>query len=156
MTFRKRIMVAFFTVIVVPMLLFAIAFIALGNYLVGEDGELKGYNSIVGDYDDYDTEAESLYILAAQNQGRLGDVEFLDQLSSQIRGRNNFLTVRRGNDLYYSSDEQMARTFFDLLPAFDKEKAGNSRESDFIRAGRQSLMVRQVDFYFPDLSLIHI
>ena len=152
MTFRKRIMVAFFTVIVVPMLLFAIAFIALGNYLVGEDGELKGYNSIVGDYDDYDTEAESLYILAAQNQGRLGDVEFLDQLSSQIRGRNNFLTVRRGNDLYYSSDEQMARTFFDLLPAFDKEKAGNSRESDFIREGRQSLMVRQIDFYFPDME----
>ena len=35
MTFRKRVTVVFFTVIVVPMLLFAITFIALGNYLVG-------------------------------------------------------------------------------------------------------------------------
>ena len=61
MTFRKRLLVAFSTVIVVPMLLFAISFIALGNYLVGEGGELQGYTSIVENYDDNDQEAEHLY-----------------------------------------------------------------------------------------------
>ena len=58
MTFRKRLLVAFSTVIVVPLLLFTIAFIALGNYLIGEKGELQGYTSIVGGYDEYDGEEE--------------------------------------------------------------------------------------------------
>ena len=67
MTFRKRLLVAFSTVIVVPLLLFTIAFIALGNYLIGEKGELQGYTSIVGGYDEYDTEVDEIYRRAVDN-----------------------------------------------------------------------------------------
>ena len=74
MTFRKRRVVVFSTVILVPMLLFWIVFTALGNYLVGEGGELQGYTSIVGNYDDYDTEAEALGRQAAAGTEKLEDV----------------------------------------------------------------------------------
>ena len=150
MTFRKRLLVAFFTVIVVPMLLFTIAFVALGNYLVGEDGELQGYTSIVGSFDDYDLEAEKVYERVAEGADQLADVEFLDALGAGIRGRNIYLAVRRGKDLYYASDEQMARADLDVLPAFEAENEGERRENAFVHTGRRSLMVRQMDFRFPD------
>ena len=126
MTFRKRLLVAFFTVIMVPMLLFAVSFIALGNYLVGEGGELEGYTSIVENYDDYDEEAEQLYQSALQNRDKFQDVEYLDWLASQIKGRNIYIAVRRGGDLYFASDEQMAFADFAELPPFQGEATGTA------------------------------
>ncbi len=178
MTFRRRILVAFSTVIVVPLLLFALSFIALGSYLIREGGELQGYTSIVGSYDDFDTETERLYREARENTGKLQDVAFLDVLASEIKAKNVYLAVRRGGDLYFSSNTQMAEADFDEFPAFQgpeeaesqKEKvltgsggekpenqigegafpAAGDRDITFIRSGKRSLTVRQVDFYFPD------
>ena len=117
MTFRKRLLVAFSTVIVVPLLLFTIAFIALGNYLIGEKGELQGYTSIVGGYDEYNTEVDEIYRRAVDNADRLQDITSAD---------------------------------FDKLPAFDEKKVGGTGGSSFIYNSPRSLMVRQIDFYFPD------
>lgn len=179
MTFRKRLLVAFSTVIVVPMLLFAISFIALGNYLVGEGGELQGYTSIVENYDDNDQEAEHLYQAALQNREKFQDVEYLDWLAAQIRGRNIYIAVRRGNGLYFASDEQMALADLPELPPFRADQAGaedsvtelrqsdgaavvsgaaaaavkasgEARDSQFVHVGSRNLMVRQTDFYFSD------
>ena len=150
MTFRKRLLVAFSTVIVVPLLLFTIAFIALGNYLIGEKGELQGYTSIVGGYDEYNTEVDEIYRRAVDNADRLQDIEVLDSLSGQIRGRNIYLAVRRNSEIYYSSNEEMTSADFDKLPAFDEKKVGGTGGSSFIYNSPRSLMVRQIDFYFPD------
>ena len=150
MTFRKRLLVAFSTVIVVPLLLFTIAFIALGNYLIGEKGELQGYTSIVGGYDEYDTEAETLFAQAVDNADKLQDVMVLDRLAMQIKSRNLYLVVRRGSDIYYASNEAMAAADFERLPAFDKKTVGDTGGSIFVHNGRRSLMVRRIDFYFPD------
>ena len=176
MTFRKRLLMAFATVIVVPLLLFAVSFIALGNYLLREGGELQGYTSIVGSYDDFDQETELLYDLAVENSDRLMDVEYLDELSSGIKARNVYLVVRRDEDMYYASNESNALADFGNLPVFkgpeerqektqpasvsDRplqltdldgfENAGAGGNDIFIRAGKRSLTVRQVDFYFPD------
>lgn len=150
MTFRKRLLVAFFTVILVPLLLFTIAFIALGNYLIGEKGELKGYTSIVGGYDEYDMEAEELYKKAIANADSLQDVVVLDHLSTQISSRNLYLVVRRDLDMYYASNEEMAAADFEKLPDFDAKMVGEPGESVFIHNGPRSLMIRQIDFYFPD------
>ena len=150
MTFRKRLLVAFSTVIVVPLLLFTIAFIALGNYLIGEKGELQGYTSIVGGYDEYNTEVDEIYRRAVDNADRLQDIEVLESLSGQIRGRNIYLAVRRNSEIYYSSNEGMTSADFDKLPAFDEKKVGGTGGSSFIYNSPRSLMVRQIDFYFPD------
>lgn len=140
---------AFFTVIVVPMLLFTLSFLALGNYLAGENGRLQGYKSIVGSYDDADMEAQEIYQEGVRNREYLGDLEFLRSLAGRIRGRNVYLTVRRDEELYFASDEQMAEADWNLLPAFRGEE-GASQESQFVQAGRGSLMIRQVDFQFFD------
>ena len=88
MTFRKRLLVAFSTVIVVPLLLFTIAFIALGNYLIGEKGELQGYTSIVGGYDEYNTEVDEIYRRAVDNADRLQDIP---KKSGRYRGKFLYL-----------------------------------------------------------------
>ncbi|MDO5132705.1 MAG: HAMP domain-containing sensor histidine kinase, partial [Eubacteriales bacterium] len=206
MTFRRRILVAFSTVIVVPMLLFAVSFIALGSYLLREGGELQGYTSIVGSYDDFEAETEKLYREAADHTDRLQDVAYLDEMASEISARNVYLVVRREDGLYYSSNSQMAEADFDQLPAFQEAPRsgaadadtntdpGNRQETEqdpgsdgarkekgekeqgktetaqgssaqtlpgpegsedswgitFIRNGKRSLTVRQVDFYFSD------
>ena len=171
-------MVTFGTVIVVPMLLFAIAFIALGNYLIGEKGELKGYTSIVGNYDAFDIDAVQAFRKAEQNPDRLYDVEFLGTLSTEIHDPNVYLVVRRDAGLYYASNETMAVDDLEMLPAWKEEEAkqlldstgaddssggsgiaaddlqagvtGSLQQNQVIQAGRRSLMVRQLDFYFPD------
>lgn len=150
MTFRKRLVVVFFTVIVVPMLLFAIAFVALGNYLVGEGGELQGYTSIIGSYDDYDVKAEEICRQAVRSISRLEEKAFLEELSGQIRERNLYLAVRKGQELYYASDEQMAEADLQSLPAFEEAEAGRLRGNTFIHNNHRNLMVRQLDFRFGD------
>ena len=150
MTFRKRLLVAFSTVIVVPLLLFAVTFLALGNYLIGEGGELQGYTSIVGGFDDYEYKAEELYQEAWADRKYLQDVEYLGKLASEIRDRNLYLVVRRNTDLYFASDEQMAAADLDVLPPFDEARMNERRGGAFLHVGRRSLMVRQVDFFFPD------
>ncbi|MBQ2640956.1 MAG: HAMP domain-containing histidine kinase [Lachnospiraceae bacterium] len=150
MTFRKRRVVVFSTVILVPMLLFWIVFTALGNYLVGEGGELQGYTSIVGNYDDYDTEAEALGRQAAAGTEKLEDVKYLEELGGRIRERNLYLAVRRNGDLYYASDRQMAAMDLSSLPGFDGTKTGKLQDNAFIHVGHRNLMVRQVDFRFQN------
>jgi len=203
MTFRKRLMVTFATVIVVPMLLFTLSFIALGNYLIGEKGELRGYTSIVGNYDTFDLDAVQAFQKAEQNPDKLQDVDFLDSLASDLRDRNVYLVVRRDEGLYYASNETMAVDDLSYLPEWKEdeaselenggasdsfstshtdmaqpeenapqtvrpgngkggagvdlsadaaraEAAGLQQQNQMIQAGRRSILVRQLDFSFPD------
>ena len=191
----------FATVIVVPILLFAISFMALGNYLIGEKGELSGYTSIVGNYDTLDVDAVQVFQKAEQNPGRLHDVEFLSSISQGIHDRNIYLAVRRDAGLYYASDEMKAADDLIYLPAWKEDTAGklqsgeiptmnmtlqdgpaaekqdasktgsqagktgqpvdpagtvretdsySLQENQMVQAGKKSLMVRQLDFCFPD------
>ena len=116
-------MVTFATVIVVPMLLFTISFIALGNYLIGEKGELRGYTSIVGNYDTFDLDTVQAFHEAEANPDRLQDVEFLDSLSAELHDRNVYLVVRRDEGLYYASDEAKAAADLSSLPEWEEEAA---------------------------------
>ena len=211
MTFRKRLMVTFATVIVVPMLLFALSFIALGNYLIGEKGELRGYTSIVGNYDTFDLDAVQAFQKAEQNPDKLQNLDFLDTLAAELHDRNVYLVVRRDEGLYYASNESLAMDDLEYLPAWKEDdtasvfgqQAGKRAEEDgaataepagaepdkageknpmpspaggqngasgsagpmntaqaeatgfmqqnqMIQAGRRSILVRQLDFSFPD------
>lgn len=193
----------FATVIVVPMLLFSLAFVSLGNYLIGEKGELSGYTSIVGNYDTFDFDAVQAFQMAEQNPDQLQDVEFLQEIADKIHDMNVYLVVRRGEELYYASNETLAAADLSYLPAWEGEKrgedsgqdgtlqgnaaayehrqtqtesaavltgqpgageekknglsdtvqanaAGTQQQNQMIQAGKRSLLVRQLDFSFPD------
>ena len=203
MTFRKRMVVMFATVIVVPMLLFSLAFVSLGNYLIGEKGELSGYTSIVGNYDTFDFDAVQAFQMAEQNPDQLQDVEFLQEIADKIHDMNVYLVVRRGEELYYASSETLAAADLSYLPDWEGEQrgedsgqdgtlqgnaaayehrqtyaesaavltgqpgageekknglsdtvqanaAGTQQQNQMIQAGKRSLLVRQLDFSFPD------
>lgn len=203
MTFRKRMVVMFATVIVIPMLLFSLAFVSLGNYLIGEKGELSGYTSIVGNYDTFDFDAVQAFQMAEQNPDQLQDVEFLQEIADKIHDMNVYLVVRRGEELYYASNETLAAADLSYLPAWEGEQrgedsgqdgtlqgnaaayehrqtyaesaavltgqpeageekknglsdtvqanaAGTQQQNQMIQAGKRSLLVRQLDFSFPD------
>ena len=203
MTFRKRMVVMFATVIVVPMLLFSLAFVSLGNYLIGEKGELSGYTSIVGNYDTFDFDAVQAFQMAEQNPDQLQDVEFLQEITDKIHDMNVYLVVRRGEELYYASNETLAAADLSYLPDWEGEQrgedsgqdgtlqgnaaayehrqtyaesaavltgqpgageekknglsdtvqanaAGTQQQNQMIQAGKRSLLVRQLDFSFPD------
>jgi signal transduction histidine kinase len=195
--------VMFATVIVVPMLLFSLAFVSLGNYLIGEKGELSGYTSIVGNYDTFDFDAVQAFQMAEQNPDQLQDVEFLQEIADKIHDMNVYLVVRRGEELYYASNETLAAADLSYLPAWEGEQrgedsgqdgtlqgnaaayehrqtyaesaavltgqprageekknglsdtvqanaAGTQQQNQMIQAGKRSLLVRQLDFSFPD------
>ena len=195
--------VMFATVIVVPMLLFSLAFVSLGNYLIGEKGELSGYTSIVGNYDTFDFDAVQAFQMEAQNPDQLQDVEFLQEIADKIHDMNVYLVVRRGEELYYASNETLAAADLSYLPAWEGEQrgedsgqdgtlqgnaaayehrqtyaesaavltgqpgageekknglsdtvqanaAGTQQQNQMIQAGKRSLLVRQLDFSFPD------
>ncbi len=104
----------------------------------------------MGGFDDYEYKAEELYQEAWADRKYLQDVEYLGKLASEIRDRNLYLVVRRNTDLYFASDEQMAAADLDVLPPFDEARMNERRGGAFLHVGRRSLMVRQVDFFFPD------
>ena len=120
----------FATVIVVPMLLFSLAFVSLGNYLIGEKGELSGYTSIVGNYDTFDFDAVQAFQMAEQNPDQLQDVEFLQEIADKIHDMNVYLVVRRGEELYYASNETLAAADLSYLPAWEGEQRGEDSGQD--------------------------
>ena len=158
MTFRQRIIIAFTIVLVLPVLLFMLSFIVIGNFLArGEDedsaAQYFGYESLTEDYQQYSVLLDSTYEDIKEDLDEdpaiIEDPGYLQSLSERVSAANSYILVRKGADLYYTGNEAAAEKDLPVLPGYrgDRQNEGTSYYIDSM-----AKMVKQLDFLFEDDS----
>ena len=157
MTFRQRLIIAFSMVIVLPMLLFMLSFIVIGNALARADDDPKhmaqylDYKSLTDDYNEYSALLDSTYDKIQQdlqeNPAIIEDPGYLQSLSERVSVSNSYILVRKGADLYYTGNETAAAQDFPVLPKYGHAE---HNEGTGFYIDRMAKIVKQLDFAFED------
>lgn len=152
MTFRKRLIFAFTIVIVLPVVLFIIAFYGIAGYLTSSNGTRRGLESYSTLSDGFETSAEEIEkvysrVMADYKKDStvLENKEYLRALTDEIGRSNSYILVRRGNSVYYAGDEEMAERDFEQLPAYG---VGSMQQDTGIYIDNLTKIVKQIDFTF--------
>ena len=156
MKFRTKLIITFLIVILLPILLSGIAFIAVGA-MVSYNSDLNFQIEISDDSTLSDSLASlsnttnMMYIrlenIAEEDERRLEDKAFLEDLNEEASRVSSYIVVRKGTEEYYTGNEEMSGRFFSRLPAYGFESKGSN--SGFYYNDMQKL-VKQIDFVFSD------
>ena len=156
MKFRTKLIITFLIVILLPILLSGIAFIAVGA-MVSYNSDLNFQIEISDDSTLSDSLASlsnttnMMYIrlenIAEEDERRLEDKAFLEDLNEEASRVSSYIVVRKGNEEYYTGNEEMSGRFFSRLPAYGFESKDSN--SGFYYNDMQKL-VKQIDFVFSD------
>ncbi len=124
MSFKKKLVIAFSIVIILPVILFLVAFFVVGNILFHQtgDGTIQSYSAFWTDQQTATQEMDSLYNeisdRLASDPTALEDTSYLDSLKQELNDRT-FLIVRKGNAVYYTTNQRQTDKIFDKLPGPD-------------------------------------
>ena len=155
MKFKTRLRVTFITIIFLPLLLIVLVFCVIGLYLMNnsQGNKLQDLDvtmmaepiqAFIGTADDiYGQLCEQ----ADTDVRLLEDREYLEKMNSSLRQRSAYLLVRRGNEIYYTGNEEAAQKIFDRLPRFGE---GDLEEDASYYFNELNKYVKQIDFYFQD------
>ena len=156
MKFRTKLIITFLIVILLPILLSGIAFIAVGA-MVSYNSDLNFQIEISDDSTLSDSLASlsnttnMMYIrlenIAEEDERRLEDKAFLEDLNEEASRVSSYIVVRKGTEEYYTGNEEMSGRFFSRLPAYGFESKDSN--SGFYYNDMQKL-VKQIDFIFSD------
>ena len=156
MKFRTKLIITFLIVILLPILLSGIAFIAVGA-MVSYNSDLNFQIEISDDSTLSDSLASlsnttnMMYIrlenIAEEDERRLEDKAFLEELNEEASRVSSYIVVRKGIEEYYTGNEEMSGRFFSRLPAYGFESKDSN--SGFYYNDMQKL-VKQIDFVFSD------
>ena len=139
-----------------PLILCTAAFFIIGNYLVGEDGTPLGiwdYRMLSDDVEAYSEETALVYdeVLGRLRQQpyALEDKAYLKEVAADLRreGLEAYVLVRKGDELYYTSERRAGEAVFDDLPPY--RFAENNSGIGYYMDGLDK-MIKQLDFTFSD------
>lgn len=157
MKLRNRIIISFFVIILMPLILTGIAFMAFTTYQVNsieEQYEIEGVT--------YENFSNNTVILSKMTQKifdqmrntalstpeQMENMTYLDAINKELKTKNAYLLVRKGEKLIYTGSKVDDQVILSELPAHGDAVAGNDR-GIYIGADIQAL-VKQVDFSFDD------
>ena len=157
MKFKTRLKVTFISIIVLPLLLTAIAFVVIGIYLMNVQQGIGlqeiDYSMMSENVQEFTSNTdEAYYILLEQAQldsSKLEDKEYLDYINSEVSRRSTYLIVRKGEELYYTGNDSAAMQIFDKLPAYGEEAL--AEETGYYYNNLEKF-VKKIDFRFSDGS----
>lgn len=157
MKFKTRLYITFVTIVMLPLILTALAFCGIGMYLLNVQKGLSfarfEYLDVTQNMQEIAENTDRAYFVlrrqAEEDPSKLSDVEFLKGVSSNIARKSTYIIVRKGEELYYTDNEEAASTIFQELPEY-----GNSdfSENVGIYFDEFNKFVKQVNFLFPDGS----
>lgn len=158
MKLKTRLVIAFFVIILVPFLLFSIAFFAFSNYQSRVLEESYGVPVSVEDMSDSmqvigkSTQSifEQLKIQAETDTEKFLDENYLNQINEELSDKYSYLLVRKEADVYYNGSGQDVSYIFSELPVyrgFRSSSDGGSYIGKDVKA-----FVKQLDFELADSS----
>ena len=156
MKFRTKLIITFLIVILLPIFLSGIAFVAVGAMVIHNSDmnlqiEISDDSTLSDSLASLSNMTNAMYIrlenIAEEDEGKLEDVEFLKKLNDEAMQVSSYIVVRKGTQEYYTGNEEMSGRFFSRLPAYGFESQDSN--SSFYYNDMQKL-VKQIDFRFSD------
>ena len=156
MKFRTKLIITFLIVILLPILLSGIAFIAVGamvsyNSDLNFQIEISDESTLSDSLASLSNTTNMMYIrlenIAEEDERRLEDKAFLEDFNEEASRVSSYIVVRKGTEEYYTGNEEMSGRFFSRLPAYGFESKDSN--SGFYYNDMQKL-VKQIDFVFSD------
>ncbi|MBQ7925328.1 MAG: HAMP domain-containing histidine kinase [Lachnospiraceae bacterium] len=158
MKFKTRLQVTFLSIILLPLILTAIAFLVIGMLLthVQQGTPLSSLDyatmseNVQAMLEDTDSAYFELAEQAEKDPGVFEDKIYLDKISSEMVRSSTYIIVRKGQDLYYTGNPTAANRIFSKLPEYGR--ADTTGETG-IYYDELEKFVKQIDFEFRDGAL---
>ncbi len=156
MKFRTKLIITFLIVILLPIFLSGVAFVAVGAMVLHNSDmnfqiEISDDSTLSDSLVSLSNTTNNLYIrlgnIAEKDAQKLEDRDFLEEINGDALQVSSYIVVRKGTEEYYSGSEEMSRRFFSRLPAYGFENQDSY--SGFYYNDAQKL-VKQIDFVFSD------
>lgn len=157
MKLKQRLIIAFFIMILIPVVLFTAAGSAILTYQV---------NAIQESYDvETDTVQmfvnpmqilsrltknmwNSISIQAEQSPEKFDDLEYMESLNKELESKYSYLVLRKDTKYQYIGNKEDFSSIAESLPNFDSGSA--EIDGGFFVGGDNPALVKQQDFYFSN------
>lgn len=148
-------MVTSVVIVLLPLLLTCAAFLLIGSHIEDAEGEfgLLDVNKVPFTYtiENYSRISEDLLHEVKKQIGsdsvKLEDKAYLDEVSAHLNSKFSYIIVRKGDQIYYTSNQSAARKIFNTLPEYGNEMP--DMETGYYYNDMKKL-VKQADFEFTD------
>ena len=158
MKLKTKLLITFFTIILVPMALIYVCMTALGSY---QRRSLKSDYGISGVGDLYSGASVQVFnsmtmsiqqdiSKAAQSDpDQFEDRAYLVTLNQKLAGKYSFLIVRRGDEILYNGGDLNAEELEAELPDYNNVGVGDNQPAS-VFTGQSKLLIKQQDLTFSD------
>ncbi len=153
MKFKTRIRVTFVSIILVPLIMTIVAYLAIALYLVNarSNGSKEMDNIQMNENFEYfigkiDSTYDEFSKLAEENPDALGDLDYMQKRNDDLVKQSAYLMVRKGTELFYAGNPQ-AEKLLPRLPKYQNLRMDEHSGFYFLDLDRY---VKQMDFTFPD------
>lgn len=151
MKLKTRLVIAFVTIITLPLLLSATVIFAFSQIQLHNIEEAynitTSFASLSNPVTVLSEVTESAYqqltITANREVGKLDDIEYLDSVNQSLKSRNSYLIIRKGEEIAYSGSDT-ASAVYEQLPAYGHFVI--SSEIGTYIGGNIQVLIKQVDF----------
>lgn len=155
MKFKTRLRVTFAAIVLIPLVLVIAAFVLIGSWILRAE-QLNGFGLV--DFSDMSGSVqtagkyaqllyESMADVLEENPKAFEDIEYLQGISDGITRKNSYILVRKGEEIYYTGNEEAAKEIFYRLPDYGQEN--EESETGYFFDDSQKY-VKQLDFVFSD------
>ncbi len=161
MKFKTRLLITFLTVLILPLVLTAAAFLGIGGYLLKDFNEYDvrniNRNMLTGTSQLFGEITDQVYLQIKnkieQDKTQLESIVYLENINESLKNKASYIIVRKGNQLYYAGNPVDAAQIFTRMPDYNASGMIRSDEETGLYYNDIQRMVRQLDFTFTDGSL---
>ena len=161
MKLKTRIIISFFTIILVPLVFTSIAFVGFMRIQLASIRQEYNIQDAT-----YESQSNNISLLNKMTRAVYNEIEqtarenpelllsqsYLDQISVQLKNNYSYLIVREGEELRYNGVPEAVGLDQSLLPEYGDSGAG-SNSGLYISDNSTHVLIKQIDFEFPDGEL---
>lgn len=158
MKLKTRLIIAFLIIILVPFLLFAVAFFGFTKYQMGQIEKSYGipisYENLSDSMQVIGTTTQEIFEelkeQAKANPERFLDESFLEEVNESLKDKHSFLLVRKDDEIYYNGSGENVDRLISELPVF-RQFTSSADGGSYIGKAIQAF-VKQLDLELEDGS----
>lgn len=157
MKLKNKLIIGFFIMIVLPIILIS----ATGRTIIGRqmdsikesyDVESGTIEVLTNPIQIFNRVTRGVYneikLIALRSPEKLEDMEYINELNTEVANKYSFITVRKGGKYIYTGDEEKLSKVSNSLPEFGVY--GSNVDGGIYIGGKNPLLVKSQDFYFSD------